>query len=180
MPAGSNPPGPRGRGARGAPTAGPDLAVAHVEGDDVLGRLGEFGSLEHLDDVRPLADWGHEPGTANAYLGGWGITAALAAGAHVVVTGRVTDASLTTGVAAWWHGWSVEDPSQEAWDRLAGAVAPAHVIECGPQATGGNFSGFTTVPRVDDLGYPIAEIAADGTAVITKHETAGGMVTTDT
>ena len=64
--------------------------------------------------------------------------------------------------------------------RLAGAVAAAHVIECGPQATGGNFSGFTTVPRVDDLGYPIAEIAADGTAVITKHEVAGGTVTTDT
>jgi hypothetical protein len=160
--------------------AGHDLVVAHVEGDDVLGRLDDFGSLEHLDDGRPLAAWGHEPGTANAYLGGWGITAALAAGAHVVVTGRVTDASLTTGVAAWWHGWSVEDTSQEAWDRLAGAVAAAHVIECGPQATGGNFSGFTTVPRVDDLGYPIAEIAADGTAVITKHETAGGMVTTDT
>ena len=155
--------------------AGHGLVVAHVEGDDVHGRLAEFGPLPHLDDGRVLADWGHEPGTANAYLGGWGITAALAAGADVVVTGRVTDASLTTGVAAWWHGWGPED-----WDPLAGAVAAAHVIECGPQATGGNFSGFTSVPRVDDLGYPIAEIAADGTAVITKHDTAGGMVTTDT
>lgn len=154
---------------------GHGLVVAHVEGDDLLGRLGEFGPLPHLDDGRPLADWGHEPGTANAYLGGWGITAALAAGADVVITGRVTDASLTTGVAAWWHGWGPED-----WDALAGAVAAAHVIECGPQATGGNFSGFTSVPRVEDLGYPIAEIAADGTAVITKHEVAGGTVTTDT
>jgi hypothetical protein len=85
---------------------------------------------------------------------------------------------MTTGVAAWWHGWLVEDTSQEAWDRLAGAVAAAHVIECGPQATGGNFSGFTTVPRVEDLGYPIAEIAADGTAVITKHDDAAGWAGT--
>jgi hypothetical protein len=154
---------------------GHPLVVAHVEGDDVLGRLGEFGSLPHLDDGRPLADWGHDAGTANAYLGGWGITAALEAGADVVITGRVTDASLTTGVAAWWHGWGPED-----WDALAGAVAAAHVIECGPQATGGNFSGFTSVPRVEDLGYPIAEIAADGTAVITKHDVAGGTVTPDT
>ncbi|NMO92444.1 DUF1446 domain-containing protein [Actinomycetospora sp. TBRC 11914] len=182
---GLNPAGLAAQCRRVIAEAGHDLVVAHVEGDDVLGRLGEFGSLEHLDSPpdgpgRPLADWGHEPGTANAYLGGWGITAALAAGAHVVITGRVTDASLTTGVAAWWHGWSVEDTSAEAWDRLAGAVAAAHVIECGPQATGGNFSGFTTVPRVDDLGYPIAEIAADGTAVITKHDDAGGTVTTDT
>jgi hypothetical protein len=162
--------------------AGHRLVVAHVEGDDVLTGVteGAFGALEHLDDGRPLSAWGHDPGTANAYLGGWGITAALAAGADVVVTGRVTDASLTSGVAAWWHGWSVEDTSQQAWDRLAGAVTAAHVIECGPQATGGNFSGFTTVPRVDDLGYPIAEIADDGTAVITKHDDAGGMVTTDT
>ena len=123
----------------------------------------------------PLADSGLEPTTANAYLGGWGIAAALAGGADVVICPRVTDASLTVGAAAWWHRWSTED-----WGPLAGAVAAAHVIECGPQATGGNFSGFTTVPRVDDLGYPIAEIAADGTAVITKHEVAGGTVTTDT
>jgi hypothetical protein len=177
---GLNPAGLAAQCRRVIAEAGHELVVAHVEGDDVLGRLDEFGDLAHLDDGRPLADWGHEPGTANAYLGGWGITAALAAGADVVITGRVTDASLTTGVAAWWHGWSVEDTSQQAWDRLAGAVAAAHVIECGPQATGGNFSGFTTVPRLDDLGYPIAEIADDGTAVITKHDTAGGMVTTDT
>ncbi|MCD2195991.1 DUF1446 domain-containing protein [Actinomycetospora endophytica] len=179
---GLNPAGLAAECRRVVAEAGHALVVAHVEGDDVLTGVAEgaFGALENLDDGRPLADWGHEPGTANAYLGGWGITAALAAGADVVVTGRVTDASLTSGVAAWWHGWSVEDTSPEAWDRLAGAVAAAHIIECGPQATGGNFSGFTTVPRVEDLGYPIAEIAADGTAVITKHDVAGGMVTTDT
>ncbi len=177
---GSTPPASPPSAAASSPRRGTTSSSRTSRATTSSGRLGEFGPLEHLDDGRPLADWGHDPGTANAYLGGWGITAALAAGAQVVVTGRVTDASLTTGVAAWWHGWSVEDTSQEAWDRLAGAVAAAHVIECGPQATGGNFSGFTTVPRVDDLGYPIAEIADDGTAVITKHEVAGGMVTTDT
>ena len=155
--------------------AGLELVVAHVEGDDLSARLDTLGALEHLDTGVPLADSGLEPTTANAYLGGWGIAAALAGGADVVICPRVTDASLTVGAAAWWHRWSTED-----WGPLAGAVAAAHVIECGPQATGGNFSGFTTVPRVDDLGYPIAEIAADGTAVITKHEVAGGTVTTDT
>ncbi len=160
--------------------AGLDLVVAHVEGDDLHPRLDTLGALEHLDTGVPLADSGLEPGTANAYLGGWGIAAALAAGADVVICPRVTDASLTVGVAAWWHGWGPEDVGPADWDRLAGAVAAAHVIECGPQATGGNFSGFTTVPRVDDLGYPIAEIAADGTSVITKHDVAGGTVTTDT
>lgn len=155
--------------------AGLELVVAHVEGDDLSARLDTLGALEHLDTGVPLADSGLEPTTANAYLGGWGIAAALAGGADVVICPRVTDASLTVGAAAWWHRWGTED-----WGPLAGAVAAAHVIECGPQATGGNFSGFTTVPRVDDLGYPIAEIAADGTAVITKHEVAGGTVTTDT
>jgi hypothetical protein len=155
--------------------AGLDLVVAHVEGDDLSARLDTLGALEHLDTGVPLADAGLTPTTANAYLGGWGIAAALAGGADVVICPRVTDASLTVGAAAWWHRWGTED-----WAALAGAVAAAHVIECGPQATGGNFSGFTAVPRVDDLGYPIAEIAADGTAVITKHDVAGGTVTTDT
>ena len=114
---GLNPAGLAAQCRRVIAEAGHDLVVAHVEGDDVLGRLADLGPLEHLDSPpdgpgRPLADWGHDPGTANAYLGGWGITAALAAGADVVVTGRVTDASLTTGVAAWWHGWSVEDTSR--------------------------------------------------------------------
>ncbi|MHC1563421.1 acyclic terpene utilization AtuA family protein [Actinomycetospora sp. C-140] len=155
--------------------AGLGLVVAHVEGDDLSARLDALGALEHLDTGVPLADSGLEPTTANAYLGGWGIAAALADGADVVICPRVTDASLTVGAAAWWHRWDTED-----WGALAGAVVAAHVIECGPQATGGNFSGFRAVPRVDDLGYPIAEIAADGTAVITKHDAAGGTVTTDT
>ncbi|SHN39841.1 acyclic terpene utilization AtuA family protein [Cryptosporangium aurantiacum] len=155
------------------------LRVAYVEGDAVLDRLDEFRAdglaLEHLDTGAPLADWGFEPIAANAYLGGFGIAAALQAGADIVVTGRVTDASLTAGPAAWWHGWSPDD-----YDALAGAVTAGHIIECGAHATGGNFSGFRSVPGMVKPGFPIAEIAADGSSVITKHGRDGGTVTVDT
>lgn len=159
--------------------AGVALRVAHVEGDNLLGRLDEFHAdgfaLENLDTSAPLKDWGVEPIAANAYLGGFGIAEALRAGADIVITGRVTDASLTVGPAAWWHGWTPDD-----WDALAGAVTAGHIIECGAHATGGNFSGFLTVPGMARPGFPIAEVAADGSSVITKHARDGGMVTVDT
>ena len=159
--------------------AGVALRVAHVEGDNLLPRLDELRAAGHdfanLDTGAPLTSWGHVPIAANAYLGGWGIAAALGAGADIVVTGRVTDASLVTGPAAWWHGWSVND-----WDALAGAIVAGHVIECGPHATGGNFSGFTQIPGLVSAGFPIAEISADGSSVITKHAGQGGAVTVDT
>ncbi|MDQ0380650.1 acyclic terpene utilization AtuA family protein [Amycolatopsis thermophila] len=155
------------------------LRVAHVEGDNVLSRLGEYAAaghrMENLDTGAPLASWGHEPLAANAYLGGWGIAAALAEGADIVVCGRVADASLVTGPAAWWHGWAADD-----WDALAGAVTAGHIIECGSQAVGGNFSGFTRIPDMLVPGFPIAEVAADGSSVITKHAGHGGAVTVDT
>ena len=114
--------------------------------------------------------------TANAYLGGFGIAAALTAGADVVVTGRVTDASLVVGPAVAHHGWT-----PTSYDELAGAVVAGHVIECGTQATGGNFSGFLDLPHRDrPLGFPVAEVAADGSSVITKHAGTGGAVTVDT
>jgi acyclic terpene utilization AtuA family protein len=159
--------------------AGVSLRVAHVEGDNVLDRLAEFHAdghgLEHLDTGAPVKDWGFDPIAANAYLGGFGIAEALRAGADIVITGRVTDASLTAGPAAWWHGWVPDD-----WDALAGAVTAGHIIECGAHATGGNFSGFRTVPGMVKPGFPIAEVAADGSSVITKHGRDGGMVTVDT
>jgi hypothetical protein len=159
--------------------AGVELRVAHVEGDDVLDRLPEFDAegfaLENLDTGAPIKDWGLEPVAANAYLGGFGIAEALRAGADVVVTGRVTDASLTVGPAAWWHGWSPDEVGP-----LAGAVTAGHVIECGAHATGGNFSGFRSVPGMARPGFPIAEVAADGSSVITKHARDGGAVTVDT
>ena len=113
--------------------------------------------------------------SANAYLGGWPIVEALAGGADVVVCPRITDASLVVGPAAWHHGWSPTD-----WDRLAGAVVAGHVIECGPQATGGNYAFFTEVPGVEHPGFPIAEVAEDGSSVITKHPGTGGEVSVGT
>ncbi|MFL6028224.1 MAG: acyclic terpene utilization AtuA family protein, partial [Friedmanniella sp.] len=112
---------------------------------------------------------------ANAYLGGWPIVTALRSGADVVVTGRVTDASLVVGPAAWWHGWQAGDH-----DALAGAVVAGHVIECGAQATGGNYSFFQEVTDRRYPGFPIAEVSADGSAVITKHPGTGGLVSVGT
>ncbi|WP_248817296.1 acyclic terpene utilization AtuA family protein [Frankia sp. AgB32] len=153
--------------------------IAHITGDDLADRLGDLTAagerFTHLDTGRDLAGAGIEPVTANAYLGGWGIAAALAGGADVVVTPRVTDASLVLGPAAWWHGWSPTD-----WDRLAGAVAAGHVIECGPQATGGNYAFLEEITDLRYPGFPIAEVAADGSAVITKHPGTGGLVSVGT
>lgn len=135
--------------------------VAHVEGDNLLPRAAALG-------------WG-TPLTANAYLGGWGIATCLDAGADIVVTGRVTDAALVVGAAAHHHGWE-----RTAYDEIAGAIAAGHVIECGTQATGGNFSFFTEIADLRRPGFPIAEVAADGSSVITKHPGTGGAVTTET
>ena len=143
---------------------GLDAKVAHVEGDDLRGSLSA---------ITPPVEG--KPVSANAYLGGWGIAEALAAGAHVVVTGRVTDASLVVGPAAWWHGWVRGD-----WDALAGAVVAGHVIECGPQATGGNYAFLDEVTDRRYPGFPIAEVAADGSSVITKHPGTGGLVSVGT
>ena len=140
---------------------GLDVDVAHVEGDDLLARAGELGLGTPL--------------TANAYLGGWGIVDCLDAGADVVVTGRVTDASVIVGPAAAHFGWDRND-----FDALAGAVVAGHVIECGAQATGGNFAFFTEVPDLMHAGFPLAEIHADGSSVITKHPGTGGLVSPDT
>ncbi len=136
--------------------------IAWVDGDNLAPRASELG----LDGAL----------TANAYLGAFGIARALEAGADIVVTGRVTDASVVVGPAVWRFGWSPEQ-----YDELAGAVVAGHVIECGTQATGGNFSGFLDLPRdAEPLGFPIAEIAADGSSVITKHDGTGGLVSVDT
>lgn len=148
--------------------------VVAVEGDDLLGRLDGL-DLVNLATGERFADVGLPALTANAYLGGFGIKAALDAGADVVVTGRVTDAALVVGPAAWWHGWTPAD-----LDPLAGAVVAGHVIECGAQATGGNYAFFAEVPGLEHVGFPIAEVAADGSSVITKHEGTGGLVSVGT
>ena len=140
---------------------GVPVRVAHVDGDDLSPRAEELGL------GKPL--------TANAYLGAWGIVDCLNDGADIVVTGRVTDASVTVGPAAAHFGWQRTD-----YDRLAGAVVAGHVIECGIQATGGNFSFFTEVPDLTYAGFPLAEVHADGSSVITKHPGTGGLVSVDT
>ncbi|WP_433198209.1 acyclic terpene utilization AtuA family protein [Nocardia sp. CA-107356] len=140
---------------------GLDAKVAHVEGDDLLSRAGELGLGAPL--------------TANAYLGAWGIVECLNAGADIVVTGRVTDASVIVGPAAAHFGWGRTD-----YDQLAGAVVAGHVIECGTQATGGNFAFFTELADLGRPGFPIAEVRRDGSSVITKHHGTGGAVTVDT
>jgi len=142
--------------------------VAHVEGDDLVARAGELG-------LGAATSGGGPPLAANAYLGAWGIVDCLNSGADVVVTGRVTDASVIVGPAAAHFGWARDD-----YDCLAGAVAAGHVIECGVQATGGNFAFFTEVPDLTHAGFPLAEIYDNGGSVITKHAGTGGVVSVDT
>ncbi len=153
--------------------------VAYITGDDLAPVIGDLQAAGHeftnTGTGLPLAKADLPVVTANAYLGGWGITAALEAGADVVICPRVTDASLVTGPAAWWHGWRRDD-----WDALAGAVAAGHVIECGPQATGGNYSFTDEITDRRYPGFPIAEVAADGSSVITKHDGTGGLVSVGT
>ena len=140
---------------------GIESSVAHVEGDDLLPRAADLGFPGVL--------------TANAYLGAWGIVECLNSGADIVVTGRVTDASVVVGPAAAHFGWARDD-----YDRLAGAVIAGHVIECGTQTTGGNYSFFTEVPDLGHAGFPLAEMHDDGSCVITKHPGTGGQVSVGT
>jgi hypothetical protein len=158
---GLNPGGLAGRLRELSASLGLAVRVAHVEGDDLTHRAAELGL------GNPLA--------ANAYLGGLGIARCLRAGADVVVTGRVTDASLVVGPAAAHYGWSPGD-----LDAIAGAMAAGHVIECGTQATGGNYAFFRDIADMRRPGFPIAEVEPDGSSVITKAAGTGGAVTVGT
>ncbi|MBI4588281.1 MAG: DUF1446 domain-containing protein [Candidatus Rokubacteria bacterium] len=176
---GLNPAGLANAVAQLAEKLGLGARIAYVGGDDVLDRLEAWQqqghSLEHLDHGRPLRELKAPVVTANAYLGSWGIAEALRRGADVVIAGRVTDASLVVGPAAWHFGWGRED-----WDRLAAVVVAGHILECGAQCCGGNYSFFQEVPRFTDIGFPIAEMAADGSFVVTKHPGTGGLVSVGT
>jgi hypothetical protein len=153
--------------------------IAHIEGDDILAKLPDLQAggeeLAHLDSGQPLAASGVQPIAANAYLGAWGIVEALNGGADVVIAPRVTDASVVVGPAAWHFGWNRSD-----WDRLASSVVAGHILECGAQATGGNYSFFQEVPGLEHPGFPIAEMHDDGSFIVTKHEGTGGLVSTGT
>ena len=156
---------------------GLSLTIAYVEGDNLLPRLEELKSkgivlLDH-ETNEPVADI--EYISANAYLGCWGIVEALNRGADIVVTGRTTDAAIVCGPAAWHHQWARED-----LDALAGAVVAGHVIECGTQTTGGNYSFFEEIEGLEYPGFPFAEIASDGSSIIGKHPGTGGNINTGT
>jgi hypothetical protein len=162
-----------------AETLGLHPKIAYIEGDDLMDRLGELQEkgepFTHLDKGIDLKDAKGSPITANAYLGCWGIAEALKKDADIVVGGRIADASVVVGPAAWWFGWTRKD-----WDRLAGASVAGHIVECGAQATGGNYSFIDEVPSFLNVGYPIAEVYEDGSFAITKHPGTGGLVSVDT
>ena len=156
-----------------------NLKVAYIDGDDLIPELDKLYSegekLINIDKEIPLDTYENPPVTANAYFGAWGIKEALDQGADIVVCPRVTDAAVVIGPAAWKFNWSRDD-----YDSLAGALAAGHIIECGAQATGGNYAFFQEVPSFSNVGYPIAEIFEDGSFYITKHPGTGGLVSVGT
>ncbi len=158
-----------------------DRKVAVVAGDDLMPRLDELiaagHDFKHLDGGEPLSTVRDRVVSANAYLGAEPIAAALAQGAAVVVTGRVADASLTVGPLAHEFGWRF---GADHLDRLAAATVAGHLIECGAQATGGLWVNADDSTHLETVGYPIAEVAADGTFTLTKPAGSGGAVNVET
>lgn len=156
-----------------------DLKVAYIDGDDLMPRMSELQengeSFINIEKEIALYESGCNPLTANAYLGAWGIKEALDNNADIVVCPRVTDAAVVIGPAAWKFNWQRND-----YDSLAGALAAGHIIECGCQATGGNYAFFKEIKSFDNVGYPIAEIQKDGSFYITKHPGTGGLVSKGT
>jgi len=156
-----------------------DMKVAYIDGDDLMPTISNLKKsgeeFKNIDKGKKLDESGYSPLTANAYLGAWGIKEALDKGADIVVCPRVTDAAVVIGPAAWKFNWK-----RDNYDALAGALAAGHIIECGCQATGGNYAFFKEVESFDNVGYPIAEIYDDGSFYVTKHPDTGGLVSTGT
>lgn len=156
-----------------------DIRIGVVTGDDLLPILSDLlaagEEFTHLDTGEPLGNRRDQTACANAYLGAAGIVTALKEGADVVITGRVADASLSVGPAVYEFGWEWND-----WNRLAAATVAGHLIECGAQMTGGMFSGWTPSLSLADVGYPLAELSAEGDVVVTKPPDTGGCVRVET
>ncbi|MDH3591715.1 MAG: DUF1446 domain-containing protein, partial [Planctomycetota bacterium] len=152
------------------------LNVGVVLGDDIFPALDRIDEpLAHMDTGRPLADVRDQVLSANVYLGAAPVAKALDMGANVVVSGRVTDTGVTLAPMIHAFGWAHDD-----WDRLAAGIVAGHIIECGTQCTGGNFTDWETVPSFSNMGYPLVEMHADGTFVVTKHPDTGGLVNVHT
>jgi hypothetical protein len=156
-----------------------DMKVAYIDGDDLMPEMSNLidsgEEFVNIDKNTSLKNSGYTPLTSNVYLGAWGIKEALDNGADIVVCPRVTDAAVVIGPAAWKYNWD-----RNNYDALAGALAAGHIIECGCQATGGNYAFFKEVLDFNNVGYPIAEIYEDGSFNITKHPGTGGLVSKGT
>lgn len=155
------------------------LKIAVVAGDDLMDRLDELlaegVALDHMETGEPFGAVRERLVSANAYLGAWPIVEALRQGADVVVAGRTTDTGLTLAPMIHEFGWARED-----WDRMAAGTVAGHILECGAQASGGNFTDWQDVPDLADVGFPIVEARPDGTFTVTKHEGTGGLVSVAT
>jgi Acyclic terpene utilisation family protein AtuA len=155
------------------------LRVGVVEGDDLFPRLRDLVAaghpLKNMDTGEPIAAHLDRVMSANAYLGARPVVEALRQGAHIVLCGRITDTALALAPMIHEFGWAEDD-----WNCLAAGTIAGHIIECGAQCTGGNFSRWWEVPDLWNAGYPIIEARPDGTFTVTKHEGTGGMVTVDT
>ena len=158
---------------------GRPIEVAAVAGDDLLPRLGELNAagvtLDNMDDRAPFAAIRDRVSSANAYFGAWPVVEALRSGAQVVVTGRCTDTGITLAPMIHAFQWAPDD-----WDRLASGIVAGHIVECGAQSTGGNFTDWRSVPHLERIGYPVIEVSLDGSFVVTKHAGTGGSVTVRT
>ena len=160
-------------------THGRSIEVAAVVGDDLMERLGELHAsgvtLDNMDDGAPFASVRERVSSANAYFGAWPVVEALASGAQIVVTGRCTDTGITLAPMIHAFGWAPDD-----WDRLASGIVAGHIVECGAQCTGGNFTDWRRVRRYEAIGYPVLEVFRDGSFIVTKHPGTGGAVTVRT
>ncbi len=154
---------------------GLDPRVGVVAGDDLMDRIRSWHDdgvdMSNMDDGRPFGQVIDRVSSANAYFGSAPVVAALEAGAQFIVTGRVTDTGITLAPMIHHFGWAADD-----WDRLASGIIAGHILECGAQSTGGNFTDWRRVESFHRIGYPIVEVEADGSFVVTKHPGTGGLV----
>tara|TARA_R110002049_G_scaffold307850_1_gene509881 strand:+ start:4704 stop:6512 length:1809 start_codon:yes stop_codon:yes gene_type:complete len=167
---GVNPRGCREALAKAAKDAGIDVSIGVVLGDDLLERADEMRATG-VTEMFSGAAFPSKPMSMNAYLGARPIAAALDAGAEIVVTGRCADSAVALGPLMHEFGWTDAD-----WNKLSQGSLAGHLIECGPQGTGGNFTDWRDVPGWDDMGMPIVEVSADGSFIMTKTDDTGGLV----
>ncbi|HMJ98709.1 MAG TPA: acyclic terpene utilization AtuA family protein, partial [Reyranella sp.] len=171
---GVNPQACRDAVLKACEAAGVTLKVAVVLGDDLLPRADELRKLD-IREMDTGAELPQKIASMNAYLGGFPIARALDEGADVVITGRCVDSAVTLGALIHAFGWSMDDH-----DALAAGTLCGHIIECGAQCNGGNFTDWRLVPDYDNMGFPVAEVFSDGSFVLGKPDGTGGLITTAT